>query len=91
MEKRMGKRLDDLVNNTAEETKTTTGKTIRKKTLSGKLIDELTIYFRLAIRRNCDSVQNMEDAMWATYFHYNSIDKNSQHDKCPEGPDSWCT
>lgn len=97
VQKRMGKRLRDLVNKTVEETKTKAGKSIRKKTLSGKgkltgkLIDKLTIYYGLAIRRNCNSVQNMRDAIWATFFHYTSTDKNPQHDKCPEGPDSWCT
>lgn len=94
--KRMGARLRDLVNKTVEEKKTKAGKTIRKKTLSGKgkltskLIDKLTVYYGLAIRRNCDSVQNMKDAMWATYLHYNSSDKNQQHDRCPNGSDSWC-
>lgn len=97
VQKRMGKRLRDLVNKTVEEKKTKTGKTIQKKTLSGKgklsgkLIDKLTIYYGLSIRRNCFSVQDMRDSIWATYFHYISTDKNPQHDKCPKGPNSWCT
>nr|XP_012148419.1 PREDICTED: uncharacterized protein LOC105663526 [Megachile rotundata] len=72
-------------------------KTIRKKTLSGKgkltgkLIDQLTIYYGLAIRRNCDSIQNLKSAIWTTHFHYNFTDKNLQHNKCPNSPDSWCT
>lgn len=97
VQKRMGKHLRDLVNKTFEEKKNKTGKTIRKKTLSGKgkltgkFIDKLTVYYGLAIRRNCFSVQNMRDAIWATYFHYISTDKNPQHDKCPKDPNSWCT
>ena len=54
------------------------------------MIDKLTLYYGLAIRRNSDSVQKINDAIWATYFHYNSTDKNPQHDKCPSCPDSWC-
>nr|XP_012143883.1 PREDICTED: uncharacterized protein LOC105662864 [Megachile rotundata] len=97
VQKRMGTRLRDLVNKTVEEKQTKAGKTIRKKTLSGKgrltgkLIDKLTIYYGLAIRRNSDSVENMKNAIWATYFHYTSTDKNPQHNKCPNSPDSWCT
>jgi len=96
VQKRMGTRLRNLVKNTVEETKTKAGKTIRKKSLSGKgkltgkLIDKLTVYYGLAIRRNNDSAQKMKDAIWATYFHYNSTDENPQHEKCPSGPESWC-
>ncbi|EFN84498.1 hypothetical protein EAI_06739, partial [Harpegnathos saltator] len=77
VQKRMSTRLRDLVKKTVEE-KEIKGKTIRKRTLSGngkltaKLIDKLTVYYGLAIRRNCDSVQKVKDAIWATYFHYNS-------------------
>jgi len=84
----MGHHLRNLVNKTVEE-KQIKGKTIRKKTLSGKgkltskLIDKLTVYYGLAIRRNCDSVQKMNDAILATYFHYSSTDENPQHEKCP--------
>lgn len=95
VQKRMGTRLRDLVKKTVEEKKIK-GKTIRKKTLSGKgkltakLIDKLTVYYGLAIRRNCDSVEKMKDAIWATYFHYSSTDQKPQHEKCPSGADSWC-
>lgn len=30
-----------------------------KGKLTGKMIDKLTVYYGLAIRRNCDSVENM--------------------------------
>ena len=33
----------------------------------------------------------MREAIWATFHHYCSTDKNSQHEKCPIGPDSWCS
>ncbi|KYM99964.1 hypothetical protein ALC62_09280 [Cyphomyrmex costatus] len=82
VQKRMGKRLP--------------GQTRRSKSLSGKgkltakIIDKLTVYYGLAIRRNCESVIKMNDAIWATFFHYKSTDEDPQHDKCPAGADSWC-
>jgi len=54
------------------------------------MIDKLTVYYGLAIRRNSDSVQKMKNDIWATYYHYSSNDKNPQHEKCPSGEDSWC-
>lgn len=96
VQKRMGKRLRDLVKNNVEEKKTTTGKIIKRKSLGGKgnltskMIDRLTVYYGLAIRRNHDSVEKMRDAIWATYYHYSSTDKNPQHQNCPSGVDSWC-
>ncbi|KAG8235747.1 hypothetical protein J437_LFUL016162 [Ladona fulva] len=45
--------------------------------LSGKMIDKLTIYYGLAIRRN-----RMSDA---------SNDEEPIHGKCPPGHDSWCS
>jgi len=96
VQKRTGTRLRDLVNKTIVVTTTKTGKTIKKKILSGKgqltgkMIDKLTVYYGLAIRRNSDSVQKMKNDIWATYYHYSSNDKNPQHEKCPSGEDSWC-
>ncbi|KAG8227028.1 hypothetical protein J437_LFUL006648 [Ladona fulva] len=58
--------------------------------LTGKLIDELTIYYGLAIRRNSDSVEKMKDTIWATFFHKPSTDEQPKHDKCPPGQESWC-
>jgi len=34
-----------------------------KGKLTGKLIDELSIYYRLAIRKNCSSVEKMRDSI----------------------------
>lgn len=100
VQKRMGKRLRDVVKNTTVETEIKTGKkagqTRRSKSLSGKgkltakTIDKLTVYYGLAIRRNCESVIKMNDAIWATFLHYKSTNEDPQHDKCPAGADSWC-
>ena len=59
----MGKRLRDLVKSNVVDTETKKGKKIKRKTLSGKgkltasMIDKLTVYYGLAIRRNHDSVK----------------------------------
>lgn len=96
VQKRMGTRLRELVKTTVVDSETKTGKKIKKKSLSGKgkltakMIDKLTVYYGLAIRRNHDCIKKMKNAIWATYYHYCSTDKKPQHDKCPSGEDSWC-
>lgn len=93
VQKRMGTRLRELVKKTVQET-IVNGKKIMKKILSGKgkltakLIDKLTIYYGLAIRRHSNSVEDMNNAIWATYYHYASSDENPQHEKCPGGANS---
>ncbi|XP_014478531.1 PREDICTED: uncharacterized protein LOC106746440 [Dinoponera quadriceps] len=61
-----------------------------KNKLTAKLIDKLSIYYCLAIRRNCNSKDDMKKAIWATFYHYSSTDSKPQHHFCPEGPESWC-
>lgn len=62
-----------------------------KGKLTGKLIDELSVYYGLAIRRNCDSVEKMKNEIWSTLYHKISTDSTSQHDRCPAGEESWCS
>ena len=62
-----------------------------KDKLIAKLIDELRVFYGLAIRRKKDSVKDMKTAIWATLKHKSSTDTNPQHDSCPPGDDSWCT
>jgi len=83
VQKRMGSRLRALV----KKCKDLGG----KGKLTGKMIDKLTVYYGLAIRRNCNSVHDMKEAIWATFYHYSSSDENPQHEKCPAGKESWCT
>jgi len=83
VQKRMGSRLRNLKKNTK-------GLGGRGK-LTVKLIDELTIYYGLAIRRNTESVEKMRNEIWATLFHKISTDEKPQHEKCPAGADSWCS
>ncbi|GFT70576.1 uncharacterized protein TNCV_1133321 [Trichonephila clavipes] len=66
------------------------------KCLSGKNrlteheIDNLQSYYGSAIRRNHSSVQNMRQAIWASFLHKLSTDEYPQHGFCPIGEDSWC-
>lgn len=62
-----------------------------KGKLTGKLIDELSLYYGLAIRRNSDSIEKMKNKIWATLYHKISTDVKPQHSKCPVGENSWCT
>ena len=96
----MGKRLRDLVKTTVEEKIVKTGRNAGKKRrrkilcgkgkLSGKVVDNFSRCYGLAIRHNCDSVGKMKNAIWATYYHQQSTDDNPQHDMCPSGGNSWC-
>lgn len=81
VEKRMGSRLRNLKK---------TNKLGGKGKLTDKLIKELTIFYGLAIRRHPDSVDDMYNAVWATYYHKISTDENPQHMHCPVGSESWC-
>lgn len=81
------KRLGTRLRNIKKQTKGLGG----KGKLTGKLIDELSIYYGLAIRRHHESVEKMREAIWATLHHKMSTDENPQHDNCPPGEDSWCS
>ena len=59
--------------------------------LTDKLINDLTAYYGLAITRHTDSVEEMKNAIWATYHHKCSTDTAPEHDYCPTGADSWCS
>lgn len=81
------KRMNTRLRNLKKKTKKLGG----KGKLTRKLIDELSIYYGLAIRRNTDCIEDMKKEIWATLYHKLSTDEKSQHDKCPSGADSWCT
>ncbi|XP_046589419.1 uncharacterized protein LOC124293252 [Neodiprion lecontei] len=83
VQKRMGTRLREIV-------KKQKGSSGRGK-LTGKLIDELSTYYGLAIRRNSDDVEKMRKDIWATIKHKISTDSKPQHDDCPKGAESWCS
>ncbi|KAG8229939.1 hypothetical protein J437_LFUL011083 [Ladona fulva] len=61
-----------------------------KGKLTDVLIKKLTKYYGLAIRRNCESVENMKKGILATYYHLSSTNEKPRHHNCPPGADSWC-
>ncbi|XP_032690268.1 uncharacterized protein LOC116853322 [Odontomachus brunneus] len=62
----------------------------KKVHLTNKLIQDLLLYYGLAIRRHTNSIQNMKKEIWATFFHKISTDEEPQHSHCPANADSWC-
>jgi hypothetical protein len=58
--------------------------------LTDEMIKKLSNYFGKAIKDNTHSVEEMQAAIWAGYYHTISTDDNPQHDRCPEGETSWC-
>jgi len=66
-------------------------KTIRGKG-AGKLIRDLIMYYKLAIRRNAQTnVEIIKNEIWSTFFHKISINENPKHQYCPPESFSWCT
>ena len=55
------------------------------------MIDKLTVYYELVIRKNCNSVEDMKKAIWAAYLHCSPTDKQLRHENCPTGSNSWCS
>ncbi|XP_039304885.1 uncharacterized protein LOC120359029 [Solenopsis invicta] len=84
VQKRMGSRL----RNVKKKNKKIGGHGPGK--LTDKLINELTIYYGLAIRRNPHDVEKMRNDVWATFYHKMSTNETPQHERCPSGPNSWC-
>ena len=56
----------------------------------GMEVVKLTAYYGVAIRAHPNNLDNMTDAVFATYYHAISSDDAPQHDRCPSGEDSWC-
>ena len=60
------------------------------KDLTPPVIDKLQNYFGIALRANCTTVENMQKAIWASYFHVASNELNNYHDHCEASSTSWC-
>ncbi|KAJ4442111.1 hypothetical protein ANN_11977 [Periplaneta americana] len=91
VQKRMGARLrklkKDMKGKTLSDGKSLTG----RGRLTDTEIDLLQQYYGLAIRRNAGkTIKDMQQAIWAIYFHKLSNDDAPQHGLCPPGEDSWC-
>ncbi|GFW76304.1 uncharacterized protein TNCV_1580831 [Trichonephila clavipes] len=53
-------------------------------------IVKLTNFYRKAIKDNCNDVEKMKSAIYATLYHCSSTDAKPKHNKCPNGKLSWC-
>lgn len=82
------KRLRDLKNKT--KGKLQDGKTLSDKNrLTDVAIQKIQNFYGLAIRRNVHSAKEMQQAVWATYFHIMSSNCKPMHELCPKRQDSW--
>ncbi|KAJ4449706.1 hypothetical protein ANN_01110 [Periplaneta americana] len=91
VQKRMGARLrklkKDMKGKTLSDGESLTG----RGRLTDTEIDLLQQYYGLAIRRNAGkTIKDMQQAIWAIYFHKLSNDDAPQHGLCLPGEDSWC-
>ena len=59
------------------------------KNLTPPVIDKLQNYFGIALRANCTTVEDMQKAIWASYFHVASNEQNNYHDHCEASSTSW--
>ena len=91
VQKRMGTRLRNLKKSFASK-KLSDGVGIGgKNRLTAQRIDQLTKYYGNAIRAHSNSsVDEMSNAIWATFYHKISTDQNPDHRHCPQGSNSWC-
>ena len=58
--------------------------------MTAPVIDKLQNYFGIALRANCTTVENMQNAIWASFFHVASSEKNNYHSNCETSSVSWC-
>ena len=90
MQKRVGAQLRNHKKVTGNQ-KLQDGKTLGGKgrhTL--KEINELQLYYGLAIQRNVGNVAMMKQDISAILRHWLSTDENPNHSLCPNGVDTWC-
>ena len=61
------------------------------KGLPDWMIDKLQNYFGIALRANTGtSSKKMGEAVWASFLHVASSEKNNFHSLCEKGSTSWC-
>lgn len=91
VQKRMGSRLRKLKTKLGK-TNLSDGKPIGGRgRLTNASINEIQIYYGLAIRRNTSkSLEEMKQAVWAEFFHLGSSNEHPAHELCPKGHNSWC-
>jgi hypothetical protein len=88
----------DCVNHADKRMGTALRKVVKEKKLGGQGVGRLTnvkaskiqLYYGRAIRGNLNSVEQMRNAIWASFFHSISTNESPHHARCPQGPESWC-
>lgn len=89
VQKRIGTRLRTLKAKLGK-TELSDGKTMGGRgRLTNAGINEIQLYYGLAIRRNVNSLFNMQKVVWAEFYHLASTNDNPNHRLCPEPPDTW--
>lgn len=58
--------------------------------LTTKTMDKLSDFYSKAIRSHLDSVEDMYNAIWATFYHMQSTDTQPQQHLCPSVSNSCC-
>ena len=77
--------------NLKKQTKVLGGRSKNTVKLTDKVINKLQKYYRLAITRHQDNVNEMYKEIWATLHHLSSTDENPNHGNCPAGANSRCS
>lgn len=92
VQKRMGTRLRTLKKKYDKDDLLSDGKPLKGRgRLTNVAIDEIQLYYGLAIRRNASKTyQEMKQAVWAEFFHLASSNENPTHQLCPSDENTWC-
>lgn len=61
-----------------------------KGKLTGDLVTKLSTYYGRALKANQGNIDEMRNAVLATYHHVTSTDARPNHSLCPKGEESWC-
>ena len=58
--------------------------------LTGKKIETLSRYYRMAVQAHQHDVNGIQNEILASFEHSSSTDESPQHDRCLVGARSWC-
>ena len=86
--KRLGTALRKLASSGKKAGVTLGGRGYGK--LTQMAITRLTAYYGQAVCAHPGDLNGMRDAVLASFYHGISTDDVPQHDRCPQGKDSWC-
>lgn len=86
--KRLGTALRNIVSDCSKRGITLGGR--GEGRLTQTAITKLQAYYTKAVRSHTDNVVDMQNAIWASWFHCISTDAEPHHRRCPQGRESWC-